>query len=235
MTISWENQTVTIRNYETLQQMMKEAVESDLENVNVTTGGSNNIRAQKTQVERLKAEIFKAYLFQTNDFREFIYGDGQELVEPTAAPTVEPTPAPTAEPTAEPTLVPTDSDQDDQGDGISGEEEVKTGRLFVRVYSGMTSQTIRWNSVNAADGYYIYGAKSSAKYKLLGSVSKNIRKWKHRNLKKGIQYKYRVAAFKVMRSPKRVVQKDSGKGEIAVTQKLNENASMAPAVRWVPF
>lgn len=72
VTISWENQSVTIRNYETLQQMMKKAVESDLKNVNVTTDGSNNIRAQNTQVERLKAEIFKAYLFQTNDFRDSI-------------------------------------------------------------------------------------------------------------------------------------------------------------------
>ena len=48
VTIQWNNQTVTIKNFEALQQLMKEAVESDLVNVSVTPGGSNNIRAQAT-------------------------------------------------------------------------------------------------------------------------------------------------------------------------------------------
>ncbi len=107
VTIQWNNQTVTIKNFAALQQLMKEAVESDLVNVNVTPGGSNNIRAQATQVEQLKAEIFRAYLFQTKDFQESIYGDGQEPVEPTATPEVKPTAAPTATPEVTPTVAPT--------------------------------------------------------------------------------------------------------------------------------
>lgn len=107
VTIQWNNQTVTIKNFEALQQLMKEAVESDLVNVSVTPGGSNNIRAQATQIELLKAEIFRAYLFQTKDFQESIYGDGQEPVEPTATPEVKPTAVPTMTPTATPEVKPT--------------------------------------------------------------------------------------------------------------------------------
>ena len=107
VTIQWNNQTVTIKNFEALQQLMKEAVESDLVNVSVTPGGSNNIRAQATQIELLKAEIFRAYLFQTKDFQESIYGDGQEPVEPTATPEVKPTATPTMTPGVKPTATPT--------------------------------------------------------------------------------------------------------------------------------
>ena len=107
VTIQWNNQTVTFKNFEALQQLMKEAVESDLVNVSVTPGGSNNIRAQATQIELLKAEIFRAYLFQTKDFQESIYGDGQEPVEPTATPEVKPTAVPTATPGVTPTAAPT--------------------------------------------------------------------------------------------------------------------------------
>ncbi len=107
VTIQWKNQTVTIKNFAALQQLMKEAVESDLVNENVTPGGSNNIRAQATQVEQLKAEIFRAYLSQTKDFEESIYGDGQEPIEPTATPEVKPTAAPTMSPTATPEVKPT--------------------------------------------------------------------------------------------------------------------------------
>ena len=117
VTIQWKNQTVTIKNFTALQQLMKEAVESDLVNVSVTPGGSNNIRAQATQVELLKAEIFRAYLSQTKDFDESIYGDGQEPSEPTITPTATPevkptatpgvTPGTTEEPEVKPTATPT--------------------------------------------------------------------------------------------------------------------------------
>lgn len=107
VTIQWNNQTVTIKNFDALQQLMKEAVEYDLINVNVTSGGYNNIRAQATQVELLKAQIFRAYLSQTKDFQESIYGDAQEPVEPTATPEVKPTATPTMTPGVKPTATPT--------------------------------------------------------------------------------------------------------------------------------
>lgn len=109
ITILWEGESVPINHFETLQRLMNEAVASDLDNVYVTSSGYNNIRAQDTQVERLKAQIFKAYLFQTRDFQESIYGDGQEPIVPTATPAVSPVPtaAPTLTPTATPSGLPT--------------------------------------------------------------------------------------------------------------------------------
>ena len=82
VTITWNNQTVTISSFDKLLQMMKDAVESDLKNVTATPEGANNIRAQKTQTELLKQQIFKAYLLQTNDFSNTIYGDPSPIEPP---------------------------------------------------------------------------------------------------------------------------------------------------------
>ncbi len=89
VTIMWKDQSVTIHNFEELRLLMQEAVESDLVNVNVLPSGANNIRAQATEVERLKQEIFKGYLFQTEDFRESIYDAGSPPIEP-SEPEVKP-------------------------------------------------------------------------------------------------------------------------------------------------
>lgn len=261
VTIIWGNQSVTINNFEMLRQLMKEAVESDLKNVTSTANGSNNIRAQDTQVERLKAEIFRAYLFQTDDFKETIYRDGQEPVEPSPVPTPAPsvpsvtippvpptevpTAAPTEIPTAVPTVIPTATPVITSSASPAPEPsaipsffptEVPTivptaaptavptvmptatpvttptaspvtisqnkssfqppALLLARVSSARTSQTIRWNPVKSADGYYIYGAKSNKKYKRLRTIRKNNCKWKHTKLKKGTSYKYYIAAYK---------------------------------------
>ena len=76
ITITWKNQTITVDNFEKLRLLMKEAAEHDLETVHATPDGANNIRAQATEVERLKQEIYKAYLIQTKDFAESIYSTG---------------------------------------------------------------------------------------------------------------------------------------------------------------
>ena len=289
VTIRWKDQSVTVKNFDTLRQLMKEAVESDLKNVNPLPGGSNNIRAQATQVELLKAEIFRAYLFQTEDFKESIYGAGEEptptespeqsplpSVSPTAAPTVTPSgmpletppaspkpteqpgqspvpsvlptlkptgtpateppasppeqtelptevppesPAPTKVPPEIPSMRPTDAPDgkpsaqpstipskapDDPGSVLPGETDFHPGEesgvtpnlFFAKVSSSKALQVIRWDSVKSADGYYIYGAKSNAKYKRLRTVNKKARRWKRTKLKKGTQYKYYVAAYK---------------------------------------
>lgn len=82
VTITWNNQTVTISSFDKLLQMMKDAVESDLKNVTAMPGGANNIRAHSTQTELLKQQIFKAYLLQTNDFSNTIYGDPSPVEPP---------------------------------------------------------------------------------------------------------------------------------------------------------
>ena len=86
VTITWKDKSVAVKTFEELRLLMKEAVESDLVNVNVLPGGANNIRAQATQVERLKQEIFKAYLIQTEDFSESIYGDPAPVTPPLHGP-----------------------------------------------------------------------------------------------------------------------------------------------------
>ncbi len=113
VTITWENQKVTIQNFASLRELMREAVESDLKNVTALPSGSNNIRAQQTKVELLKAEIFRAYLLQTDDFERTIYRDGQEPIEPTPEPveTAEPTGQPTQKPPVDPTEKPTDPEE----------------------------------------------------------------------------------------------------------------------------
>lgn len=73
VSILWNGEKVTIDTFEKLNELMTEAVESDLKNVQELPEGWNNIRAQNTQVELLKKEIFKAYLNDTNEFKESIY------------------------------------------------------------------------------------------------------------------------------------------------------------------
>ncbi|MCM1245608.1 MAG: hypothetical protein NC293_08215 [Roseburia sp.] len=280
ITIVWKNAPVTIDCFETLQRLMSEAVESDLENVQVMPGGYNNIRAQETDVEQLKAQIFKAYLQQTNDFQEPIYGAGQEPAEPTetpqpsakptvtptampsvkpsAAPTAKPTvtptampsvkpsaaptakpiatptvtplastaptmkpietaeptktPQPSAKPTATPTVVSPEGEEVEEGeeeeeDILLPEGEAGKTLLLAKVSSAKTSQIIRWNAVKSADGYYIYGAKSGAKYKRLRTVNNKTFKWKRVKLKTGTEYKYYVAAYKVIGGRKVIFSK----------------------------
>ena len=218
VTISWENQSVTIDSFQTLQQLMEEAVESDF--MNMTSDGLNHIRAHQTQVERLKAEIFRAYLFQTNDFQESIYVGGQESVEPpeeepSEDPKKDPVEDPKKDPVENPAEEPPEAPAEDPAKDPSpseerndtSEEAMETGLILARVSSATTSQTIRWKSVSAADGYYIYGAKSTAKYKRLKTVSKSARKWKRTGLKKGTQYKYRVEAYKIIKGKRVIISK----------------------------
>ncbi len=219
VTIMWKNHSITIDNFEKLSQLMEEAVENDLANVKVMPGGENNIRAQATDVERLKQEIFKAYLIQTKDFQESIYGTGQTSVVPPEETTPgntepeKPGSPETEQPGGTGGLEPgqpgqPDSSGTEQPGGSTGLETGKKNSspklLFCKVSSGKTSHTLRWNLVKSADGYKIYGAENSKKVKCLKTVSKKTNSWKHKNLKKGKQYKYYVTAYKNVNG-KRVV------------------------------
>lgn len=219
VTIMWKNQSVTINNFEKLRLLMKEAIESDLIKVNVLPNGSNNIRAQATEVERLKQEIFKAYLIQTEDFRESIYGAPAPVEPPGDTDIGQPEnpgntnteppgdsgdtdiggqPENPGNTNTEPSENPGNADtaQSEKPDTGASRKDTNPKLLLCRVSSAKTSHTIRWNPVKAADGYEIYGAKSNGKYKRLRMVSKKSVKWKHKKLKKGKQYKYYVKAYK---------------------------------------
>ncbi|MCI8993746.1 MAG: hypothetical protein HFG80_13700 [Eubacterium sp.] len=211
VTITWKNQSVTITDFETLRLLMKEAVENDLVNVNVLPGGYNNIRAQATEVERLKQEIFKAYLIQTEDFKESIYKTSSTPITP-SGPGVTPGDTDTDPPqkpgsnNMEQTQKPDNNDtqQIQKPDAGTAQKNTAPKLLLCTVSSAKTSNTLRWNSVKSADGYEIYGAKSNGKYKRLKTVSKKSVKWKHQKLKKGTKYKYYVKAYKKING-KRVV------------------------------
>nr|WP_317333844.1 ZmpA/ZmpB/ZmpC family metallo-endopeptidase [uncultured Romboutsia sp.] len=73
VSITWKGQSIKIENFEQINQLMYQAVEDDLKNVYELPQGWNNIRAEQTQVEQLKKEIFIAYINATNDFKESIY------------------------------------------------------------------------------------------------------------------------------------------------------------------
>ncbi len=122
---------------------------------------------------------------------------------PTEIPSMRPTDAPDGKPSAQPSTIPSKA-PDDPGSVLPGETDFHPGEesgvtpnlFFAKVSSSKALQVIRWDSVKSADGYYIYGAKSNAKYKRLRTVNKKARRWKRTKLKKGTQYKYYVAAYK---------------------------------------
>ena len=219
VTIQWNNRSVEIKDFNTLRQQMKEAVEADLEHVHATSAGANNIRARETQVERLKEEIFRAYLFETDDFKRSVYDDGDEPATPSALPTITPSEPPsatppivlplkTSEPSAAPSAIaPADFRQGEENKLISDEKPLAANLLLASVVSFRSRQTIRWNSVESADGYYIYGAKSHGRYKRLRIVSKRTRKWNYTGLKEGASYKYYVAAYKIIGGKREVLSK----------------------------
>ncbi len=222
VTITWKNQSVTINNFEKRLLLMKEAVESDLINVTAKPDGSNNIRAHSTQAELLKQQIFKAYLLETNDFSNTIYGDPSP-VDPPSPDVTEPdqpgnsgnsgTTTPENPDTGTTTPVNPDTGTGTPGTGTAkpntgaSTAAVTPKLLLCKVSAAKTSHTIRWNAVGSADGYDIYGAKSNGKYERIQTVSKNSVKWTHKKLKKGKLYKYYVQAYQEIGGKRIVIAK----------------------------
>ena len=77
------------------------------------------------------------------------------------------------------------------------------GRLKVRsVNQTKTSITLEWSKLDGVDGYLVYGNRCNTstktyKYQKLATIT-NGRTWTHKNLKKGIFYKYIVKAYKIV-------------------------------------
>lgn len=219
VTITWKNQSVTINNFEKLLLLMKEAVESDLINVTAKPDGSNNIRAHSTQAELLKQQIFKAYLLETNDFSNTIYGNPSPVDPPDPDVTEPDQPGNSGGGGAVPPVNP-DTGTGTPGTGTTapdaGTAKPNTGAgtaavtpklLLCKVSAAKTSHTIRWDAVGSADGYDIYGAKSNGKYERIQTVSKNSVKWTHKKLKKGKTYKYYVQAYQEIGGKRIVIAK----------------------------
>lgn len=73
VTINWNNQNHTIDSFDKLKELMTQAVNMDLANPNTSIEGYSRLQPKYTEVEKLKAAIFKAYLKSTNDFETSIY------------------------------------------------------------------------------------------------------------------------------------------------------------------
>lgn len=73
ITIDWKGQPTTIDGFETLMQLMNQAIEADLAYLDRKTAGYYGIMPKDTEVEKLKAAIFNAYMSSTNEFRTSIY------------------------------------------------------------------------------------------------------------------------------------------------------------------
>ncbi|MBR3601564.1 MAG: hypothetical protein IKL49_04510, partial [Lachnospiraceae bacterium] len=76
--LTYDGQTIEVSTVDQLKELMLDAVEYDLETVELTAYGWNNIRAEKTKVETLKKEVYTAYLNLTDDFRSSIYMDNTD-------------------------------------------------------------------------------------------------------------------------------------------------------------
>ena len=79
------------------------------------------------------------------------------------------------------------------------------------VYRTKTSNTITWTKVKGASGYYIYNARCNhsgkvCKLKRVKTIKNNkTRKCVVRNLKKGKNYKFKVATYAVVNGKKKVI------------------------------
>lgn len=62
--------------------------------------------------------------------------------------------------------------------------------------SGKYINTITWKKVKGVDGYIIYASKCGHKLKKVTTVGATKTKWSQKNCKKGVYYKYLVAAYK---------------------------------------
>ncbi len=73
--INYGGTTKTLSNVDDIKNIMKEAIEKDLANSNNFISGYSRTMPESTEIEKVKAEIFKAYKVLTNDFKSEIYKD----------------------------------------------------------------------------------------------------------------------------------------------------------------
>ncbi len=121
-----------------------------------------------------------------------------EPTEPTPEP-AEPTPEP-AEPSTEvttPTTAATTGTTTASSTAVSATTTTKLIQL--RAIGGTKRVTLKWNKVNNADGYLIYGARCGVGYQVIADVTDGAtKKYVVDGLEKGKSYKYRVKAYKIV-------------------------------------
>ncbi|MFC2663029.1 MAG: InlB B-repeat-containing protein, partial [Eubacterium sp.] len=83
------------------------------------------------------------------------------------------------------------------------------------IANGSSKQTLTWTPLTNVDGYYVYEANCNTPkpkriyhFKKVADVSASSpRVYKRSGLKKGVAYKYRVAAYKIKNGKKQIVKK----------------------------
>ncbi|MBO4908910.1 MAG: fibronectin type III domain-containing protein, partial [Lachnospiraceae bacterium] len=137
-------------------------------------------------------------------------------LEPKPTPTPEPTPTPTpAGPAVSPdgitaegtelaaleeVVVATENDKDLVGSSYN-KLQAKVSKATKK------SLTLKWNAVEGAEGYVIYGNKCAKgnKYEKITELPAETLKFTHKKLKKGTYYKYLVVAYKTVDGKKVVI------------------------------
>lgn len=97
-----------------------------------------------------------------------------------------------------------------------------TGILLTKaVANGSSRQTVTWTPLTNVDGYYVYEAncntpKKTYHFKKVADVKASApRMYKQSGLKKGVAYKYYVAAYQIKNGKKKVVKKSLSVHSIA--------------------
>ncbi len=90
---------------------------------------------------------------------------------------------------------------------IMGTATTTTKLLKLKAIGKDKKVTLKWNKVENADGYLIYGGRNSKNYKLIKTI-KNGSKQKYtvKNLKKGKAYKYGIKAYKLVDGEKMILK-----------------------------
>lgn len=90
---------------------------------------------------------------------------------------------------------------------LFAKERKQVVRLIVT--TSKSTASLRWNKIESATGYRIYGSKCDAKplKKLIATVNGNTQSWKQSRLSKATYYKYYVEAYKVVNGKKVTITK----------------------------
>ena len=136
----------------------------------------------------------------------------QPTAKPTAQPTEKPTTKPTAKPTAQPTAKPTAKPTVKPTVKPTAEPKVVTPDYTLLAQmksSGKNALKVCWSKVKDANGYDVFFARCGDNYKAKATASITGTSVKFNGLKKGVEYKAYVQAWKWKNGRKAYIGKPS--------------------------
>ncbi len=105
----------------------------------------------------------------------------------------------------------------------------KTKLLKLKAVRKNKKIKLKWNKVENADGYLIYGSRINKSYKLIKTIKDGSKhKYTVKNPKKGKAYKYRVKAYKLVNGEKKILKTSNS---VHIYTKGNKNYTNAKKVK----